>query len=159
MDENPVERKAVGLRLLFVALVIANVMLLAYQLFTPDPRATAAARIEELQINPGRIKLRDAASRGPGGHAVGGGKSNRGTLYRACLEWGPFSGPDVSRADSALARLTLPQPALQRPLSEIDGVKRFAYFVRDPDAATVAEIAELQRSFPGTEIKAGPCPM
>ena len=158
MDENPTERKAVRLRLIFVALVIANVMLLAYQLFTPDPRASAAARREELQINPGRIKLRDAASRGPGGQALGGGKSNRGNPYRACLEWGPLSGPDVSRADSALARLTLPQPALQRPLSEIEGVKRFAFFVRDPDASTVAEIAELQKTFPGTEIKAGPCP-
>jgi hypothetical protein len=158
LDENPTERNTVRLRLLFVALVIANVMILAYQVFTHDPRATAAARIEELQINPGRIKLRDAASRGPGAQAVGGGKSSRGNSYRACLEWGPFSGPDVSRADSALARLTLPHPALQRPLSEIDGVKRFAFFVRDPDAATVAEIAELQKTFPGTEIKAGPCP-
>ena len=158
MDENPTERKTVRLRLLFVALVIANVMLFAYQVFAPDPRATAAARIEELQINPGRIKLRDAASRGPGGQAVGGAKSSRASPYRACLEWGPFSGADVSRADSALARLTLAQPALQRPLSEIEGVRRFAFFVRDPDAATVAEIAELQKTFPGTEIKAGPCP-
>ena len=158
MEENRTERKAVRLRLTFVALVIANVMVVAYQVFTPDPRAAAASRIEELQINPGRIKLRDSASRGPGGQACGGAKSSRGTFYRACLEWGQFSGGDVSKADSALARLTLPQPALQRPLSEIGGVKRFAYFVREPDAAIVAQIAELQRTFPGTEIKAGPCP-
>ena len=130
-------------------------MLAAYQVFTPDPRATAAARIEELQINPGRMKLRDSASRGPGQTA---GKSGKGTYYRACLEWGPFTGADVSRADSALARLTLPQPALQRPLSEVGGAKRFTYFVREPDAAMVAEIAELAKTFPGTEIKAGPCP-
>ena len=157
MEANTTERKAVTLRLLLVALVIANVMVLAYQIFTPDPRATAASRIEELQINPGRIKLRDSASRGPG-NAAGAGKSSQGTFYRACLEWGPFTGADVSKADSALARLTLPQPALQRPLSDIGGVKRFAFFVREPDAAVVAEIAELQRTFPGTEIKAGPCP-
>ena len=158
MAENTTERKAVRLRLLVVALVIANVMLLAYQVFTPDPRATAASRIEELQINPGRIKLRDSASRGPGQAAGGGAKSSKGNFYRACLEWGPFTGADVSKADSALARLTLAQPALQRPLSEIGGVKRFAFFVREPDAAIVAEIAELQRTFQGTEIKAGPCP-
>lgn len=158
MEANTTERKAVRLRLLLIALVIANVMLLAYQVFAPDPRASAAARIEELQINPGRIKLRDSASRGLGSQATGGAKSSKGTFYRACLEWGPFTGPDVSKADSALARLTLPQPALQRPLSDIAGVKRFAYFVREPDAAIVAQIAELSRTFPATEIKAGPCP-
>ena len=157
MEENTIERKAVRLRLLFVALVIANLLVLAYQIFTPDPRATAASRIEELQINPGRIKLRDSASRGPG-QTAGGGKSGKETFYRACLEWGPFTDADVSKADSALARLTLPQPALQRPLSDVGGVKRFAFFVREPDAAIVAEIAELQRTFPATEIKAGPCP-
>jgi len=156
LEDNSTERKAVKLRLLLVALVIMNLMLVAYQVFTPDPRASAAARIEELQINPGRIKLRESASRGLGHSA--GGKSGKGTYYRACLEWAPFSGADVSKADSALARLSLPQPALQRPLSEVGGVKRFAYFVREPDAAVVAEIAELARTFPGTEIKAGPCP-
>jgi hypothetical protein len=157
LEENTTERKAVRLRLLFVALVIANVLVLAYQIFTPDPRATAASRIEELQINPGRIKLRDSASRGPG-QTAGAGKSSKGTLYRACLEWGPFTAAEVSKADSALARVTLPQPALQRPLSDVGGMKRFAFFVREPDAAIVAEIAELQQTFPGTEIKAGPCP-
>ena len=156
MEDNRFERKAVRLRLLLVALVIVNLMLAAYQVFTPDPRASAAARIEELQINPGRIKLRESASRGPGHSASG--KSGKGAFYRACLEWGPFTGGDVSKADSALARLTLPQPALQRPLSEVGGVKRVAFFVREPDAAIVAEIAELARTFPGTEIKAGPCP-
>ena len=158
MEENTTERKAVRLRLLLIALVIANVMVFAYHAFTPDPRATAAARIEELQINPGRIKLRDSASRGPGGQAAPGAKSGRGTFYRACLEWGPFTAADVSKADSALARLTLGHPALQRPLAEVGGVKRFAFFLREPDAAIVAEITELQRTFPGTEIKAGPCP-
>jgi hypothetical protein len=152
------ERKQVSLRLILVMLIVANIMFFAYTALTPDTRAQAGTRIEELQINPGRIKLRDAASRGPGGQAAGGAKSSRANPYRACLEWGPFSGADVSRADSALARLTLAQPALQRPLSEIEGVKRFAFFVRDPDAVTVAEIAELQKTFPGTEIKAGPCP-
>lgn len=158
MEANTTERKAVRTRLLLVALVIANAMLLAYQVFTPDPRAGAAARIEELQINPGRIKLRDSASRGPGSQAAAGAKSSRGQSYRACVEWGPFTGAEVSKADSALARITLTHPALQRPLADVAGVKRFAFFLRDPDAATVAEITELQRAFPGTEIKAGPCP-
>jgi hypothetical protein len=151
------EESRVRLRLLLAALVVANVLFFAYQLFVPDTRGAAASRIEELQINPGRIKLQGAATRGPGGQAASG-KGNKGALYRACLEWGPFSGADVAKADSALARLNLPQSPVQRPLSEVGGVKRFAYFVREPDAAMVARIAELQREFPGTEIKAGPCP-
>jgi len=150
------ERKG-NLRLLLVALVVANLLFLAYQLFAPDTRATAGVAVEELQINPGRIKLQGTATRGPGGQTASG-KGNKGALYRACLEWGPISGADVTKADSALARLMLPQTPVQRPLSEVDGVKRFAFFVREPDAAIVARIAELQREFPGTEIKAGPCP-
>jgi hypothetical protein len=134
-------------------LIVANIMFFAYTALTPDTRAQAGTRIEELQINPGRIKLMGTATRGPGSQA--GAKSDK---YRACVEWGPFSGADVAKADSALARLSLPRPPVQRPLSEAGGTKRFAFFVREPDAAIVAQIAELQRGFPGTEIKAGPCP-
>jgi hypothetical protein len=151
------EERRDNLRLALIALVVANLLFLAYQLFTPDTRASAGSRIEELQINPGRIKLQGAATRGPGGQTASG-KGNKGALYRACLEWGPFSGADVAKADSALARLSLPQTPIQRPLSDVGGVKRFAYFVREPDAGIVARIAELQREFAGTEIRAGPCP-
>lgn len=151
------ERRTVSVRLIFVALLVVNILFLAYWLLTPDTRSQAGARIEELQINPGRIRLQGTAIRGPDGK-VASSKGNKGSLYRACLEWGPFAGPDIAKADSALARLTLALPPVQRPLSEVDGVKRFAYFVREPDAAIVAQIADLQRAFPGTEIKAGPCP-
>ncbi|MGQ0749880.1 MAG: hypothetical protein ACT4PS_05035 [Betaproteobacteria bacterium] len=37
-------------------------------------------------------------------------------------------------------------------------LRQIAYFVREPDAATVARLAELQREFPGTQMKAVPCP-
>ena len=148
------EGRKVNLRMLMVTLVVANVMFFAYAALTPDTRSQAGSRIEELQINPGRIKLLGVATRGPGGQAPTKGK---GGAYRACLEWGPFAAADTGRAETALGRLTLPQPALQRPL-ESGGAKRFSYFVREPDAGIVAQIAELQRAFPGTEIKAGPCP-
>lgn len=150
------ERSNVSLRLILMMLIVANVMVFAYAALTADPGAEAGTRIEELQINPGRIRLLGSATRGPGGQA--GTSSGRSGYYRACLEWGPFSGADTGKADSALARLVLPQPPVQRPLSDAGGVKRYAYFVREPDAATVARIAELQRTFPGTAIKAGPCP-
>lgn len=150
------ERSSVSLRFVLVILIVANVMVFAYSALTPDTRAQAGTRIEELQINPGRIRLLGSATRGPGGQA--GTSSGRSGYYRACLEWGPFSGPDVGKAESALARLALPQPPVQRPSSDAGGVRGYAFFVREPEAAVVAQIAELQRMFPGTAIKAGPCP-
>jgi hypothetical protein len=37
-------------------------------------------------------------------------------------------------------------------------LKQVAFYVREPSEATVARITTLQRDFPGSEIKAGPCP-
>lgn len=37
-------------------------------------------------------------------------------------------------------------------------LKQVAFHVREPNAATVAKLTELQKEFPGTEMKAGPCP-
>lgn len=37
--------------------------------------------------------------------------------------------------------------------------RQLAYYVREPDAETVARLTELQRDFPATEIKAGSCPV
>ena len=150
------EQSSVRLRLTVIVLALANVMVFAYSALTPDTRAQAATRIEELQINPGRIRLLGSATRGPGAQA--GTSGGRSGYYRACLEWGPFSAQDLGKADSALARLALPQPPMQRSLPDADRAKRYAYFVREPEAPIVAQIAELQRAFPGTAIKAGPCP-
>ncbi|MDB5903990.1 MAG: hypothetical protein JWM26_2868 [Betaproteobacteria bacterium] len=142
------ERLKITAKTVVLALVALNVLFFVYARISLDNRAGAASRIEDLQINPGRITLLNAATRGPGGQAP---KS-------ACLEWGPFGAIDAGRAEVALGRLALPRPALQRTVGESAGAKRYAYYVREPDAGTVAQIAELQRSFTGTEIKAGPCP-
>ena len=149
------ETQNVRLRIAIIALAIANVLFFGYAVLSPDSSDQAGASIEELQINPGRIKLVGSATRGPGGQP--GTRVDKGG-YRACLDWGPFAAADIGRAESALGRLGLPQAPLQRPVSGTSGAKRFSYFVREPDAATVAQIAELQRAFPGSEIKAGPCP-
>jgi hypothetical protein len=37
-------------------------------------------------------------------------------------------------------------------------LKQVAFYVREPTEATVARVTALQRDFPGSEIKAGPCP-
>ena len=37
-------------------------------------------------------------------------------------------------------------------------LRQIAYFLREPSVALVARLAELQREFPGSEVKAAPCP-
>lgn len=39
-----------------------------------------------------------------------------------------------------------------------DFLKQVAFYVREPSEATVAELTLILQEFPGTEIKAGPCP-
>ncbi|HYC47505.1 MAG TPA: hypothetical protein VED01_18680 [Burkholderiales bacterium] len=141
-------------RLVLALLVAANALVFAYQLFTPDRQSDAGARIEELQINPGRIRIQGVATRGPGS----GTASARTGAYRACLEWGPFAAGDAAKAESALAKLALPQPPMQRSATNAGGARRYSFFVPDPDNDKAAKIAALQRTFPATEIKAGPCP-
>lgn len=38
-------------------------------------------------------------------------------------------------------------------------LKQVAFFVREPGETTVARLAIIQQEFPGTELKAGPCPV
>ena len=224
------ERRKVTLRFVLIALVAANVLLFAYSRFAFDSRASAS-RIEQLQINPERIKVMAAATRGPGGQQAQGADA---AAFRACLQWGPLVGPSLARAEAALAQLELAQPPVQRAVADAGGYwvyipplknradldqtlselralgvvdafvvqdpakwrnaislgifkteqaartfltgiqqrgvtsavaerrenffKSFAYFVREPDTATVAQFAQLQRAFPGTEIRAAACP-
>ena len=141
------ERRKVHLRLALIVLLIANVLVFTYIVSAPN-RSAAEVRIEDLQINPSRIKLLGTASRGPRASAD----------KAACLEWGPFRAGELERAQAALATLKLAQPPVQRSVGEAGGVRNLAYFVREPDANTVARITDLQRGFPGTVVRAGPCP-
>lgn len=38
-------------------------------------------------------------------------------------------------------------------------LKQVTFYLREPDAPTVARLTELQRDFPATEIRAAPCPV
>ena len=64
----------------------------------------------------------------------------------------------MAAADSALEKLALAHPVIRRAVPDAWGVERFTYIVREPDTATVERIAELQSTFPGTQINAGKCP-
>lgn len=134
---------------LVMMLLAANVLFFVYTRIIADERDRSALHLQALQINPGRIKLVSAGTRSAAGEMD---KS-------ACLEWGPLALSDVAQAEAALKMLLLPQAPLQRKLADANGVARVAYYVREPDAAIVGRIAELARTFPGTQIKAGPCPV
>ena len=142
------EKRKAMLRMVAIALLVLNVLFFVYGQFAGEDRAVAR-RIEQLQINPERIKIVAAATRGPGSAPADP------SAFRACLQWGPLAGTAVGRAEAALAELSLSQAPLQRRLQN----ERFAFLLREPDSATIARVAELQRAYPGTELRAVPCPL
>ncbi|MCW5606376.1 MAG: SPOR domain-containing protein [Burkholderiales bacterium] len=218
------------MRLLFFILLFANLAFFAYA-YMAEQQDDVDGRVQQLQINPD--KIRPVSSDDGAASALTPEKLGQ-VSPTACLEWGLFAGPDVARADAAIARLDLPPALVQRTLADTggywvymppqknraevdkkigelrafgvteffvvqdvpqwrnaislgifkseDGAKKFleslrekgvrsavvahrenflkqiAYFVREPDQQMVARLAELQREFPGSEIRAVACP-
>lgn len=216
------------MRLLLLLLALANLGFFAYHRYL-DETVDAAAQIAALQISPEKIRpvaveVSSVAAAAPVSVAP----------PAACIEWGAFGGPEVARADGALAALAMPSEMLQRRVSDIDGywvhmpafktkaevdrklgelkalgvtdfyvvqdagpwrnavslglfkseeaanaelerlrqrgvrsalvtrrekfLKQVSFFIREPSAATIARITELQREFPAAELKAVSCP-
>jgi len=140
------DRRRDSYRLLFLVLLAANVLVLAYVLWGRDEGRTAA-RIQELQMNAERIRIVDAAARGAR-------SAPPAAPSEACLEWGPFAAESVARAHAVLEQLAL----AQKPVLLQQDSSAASFFVREPDEATVARMAELRQAFPGTAIRAAPCP-
>jgi len=115
------------MRLLFLLLLIVNLGFFVYHQYLDEP-ADAAARIASLQVNPEKIRMIAA-----NGAALAA--ASNATPPATCVEWGVFSGPDVARADGALAALALPADVLQRRVVDIDG-----YWVHMPVMKTKAEL-------------------
>jgi cell division septation protein DedD len=237
------------MRLLFLLLVLANAVFYAYTFAVRQQDGTG--RIAVLQINPEKIRVVRATGSAPSQKPRPAAPAKTAAppassvpaktagpaaspAPAACLEWGLLAGPDVARADGAIARLDLPQVLVQRVVADVGGywvyippvkskaevdkkirelkalgvtdffavqdqsqwrnaislgifksedaarnflarmrgkgvrsavverrenfLKQIVYFVREPREATVAKLTELQREFPGTEIKAVACP-
>lgn len=224
-----------NMRLLFLILMLANAAFYAYSM-AAQQQGAADNQSALLQINAEKIRIISTAGVAapektkpavppPAAAVVAPG---------ACLEWGYFAGPEVARADAAIARLNLPQTLVQRVVADVGGywvymppqkskadtdrkirelkalgvtdffvvqdqtqwrnaislgifksedsatsflaalrdkgvrsaiverrenfLKQIMYYVREPGAEMVSKLAELQREFPGTEIKAMACP-
>lgn len=215
------------MRLLFLVLLLANVAFYAYGVAVRE-RDGAETQLPLLQINPEKIRVIRGGDKMP----VSGGEAR--TPAAACVEWAALAGPDVARADAALATLGIPPTMIERTVTDAGGywvylppaktkaqldrnigqltalgiteffvvqdatawrnaislgifkseeaarsfletlrakglqsaiaerrekfLKQIAYFVREPSDAAIARLAELQREFPGTRIRAVTCP-
>lgn len=221
------------MRTVFLLLVLINLAFPAYLLMARE-HGGADSQIPSLQISPEKIRV---IKTGDGAAAAGGqlpGARMATAAPAACVEWGTLAGPDVARADAALATLGLPEALVQRTVTDAGGywvylppvktksqldrsigqlsasgiteffvvqdatpwrnaislgifkseeaarsflealrakgvqsavagrrenfLRQVAYFVREPNEATIAKLAQLQREFPGTQIKAVTCP-
>src|SRR4026209_266264 len=109
------------MRTLFLLLVLVNLGFFAYARVARDSGATS--QISQLEVSPEKIKVLKAASKSgldrprsdKGGKA---GSQGAAAAPAACLEWGIFAGPDVARADAALARAALPQDRIKRTVTD-----------------------------------------
>jgi len=227
-------------RALFLLLILANLAYFAYSRVALEG-AGSGNQVSQLQINPDRIKLLKAAGGALPETPPTAAKSippaapkPAPAVPAACLEWGIFAGPNVARAEGALAQLELPAGQVERVVTDAGGywvhipplktkaevdrkarelrdlgvteflvvqdagqwrnaislgifrtdeaaqtflaklkqagvrsaiaarrenfLKQVAFYVREPDEATVARVTALQQEFPGSEVKAGPCP-
>jgi len=228
------------MRALFLLLILANVLFFTYA-HVVRVGTDSTDQISQLQINPDQVKLLKAADGAPQEVPLASSKAIPPAASRtapavpaACLEWGIFAGPNVARAEGALAQLELPAGQVERVVTDAGGywvyvpplktraevdrkarelrdlgvteffvvqdggqwrnaislgifrtdeaaltflaklkqqgvrsaivtrredfLKQVAFHVREPDQETVARVTALQQEFPGSEVKAGPCP-
>lgn len=101
------------MRTAFFLLVLANVALFAY-FWTGGGEAKGEAHIIAQQLNPEKIRLLASEQRG-----APASKPAPPKAAAACLEWGAFSGGDVTRAAQALEPLGLGEKLAQRRLEEV----------------------------------------
>ena len=76
--------------------------------------------------------------------------------WRNAISLGIFKSEDTARSMAAkLKDSGVPGVTLERRENML---KQVVYFLREPIPATIMRLAELQRDFPNTEVKAVPCP-
>jgi hypothetical protein len=76
--------------------------------------------------------------------------------WRNAISLGLFKNEDAAKAE--LERLRQHGVRSATIVRRERLLKQVVLFVREPDAATAARLAELQREFPATEVRAGTCP-
>lgn len=76
--------------------------------------------------------------------------------WRNAVSLGLFKNEEAARAELERLRQRGVRSAVIVRREKL--LKQVTFYLREPDAPTVARLTELQRDFPATEIKAGVCP-
>lgn len=236
------------MRAFFLLLVLVNLAYFAYA-HVALQGGGAEGRIPQLQVAAERVKLLKSMQQVPADKpqlpvkalppappktATAAPAKTATAAPAACLEWGNFAGPNVVKAEMALAQLKLAPEQVERAVIDAGGywvyipplknkseadrkvgelvalgvteffvvqdpgqwryaislgifrtdeaaqaylaklkqrkvrsaiaarrenfLKQVAFYVREPSEATVAWLTALQQEFPGSEMRAGPCP-
>jgi hypothetical protein len=135
------------MRTVVLLLLLANLTLFGYTLL--DSRGSGeAVRLKE-QVRPDKITIltpQQVAALGPGKLAA---------LADVCLEWGPLSDAERTRALGEVEGLQLGRLLTQR---RVEPRGPTFLVVRDPQQAVVARLKDLQSQYPGSDLKVGSCP-
>jgi hypothetical protein len=128
------------MRTVLLLLLLINLGFFAWHRFLGDNDG-AAAQIAALQISPQSIvpvAVETVSAVAPSSTFVPQSRAQGApspASPAACVEWGPFTGGEVARADGALATLTLPAGTTQRRVTEIDG-----YWVNIPPMKSKGDV-------------------
>lgn len=126
------------MRALFLLLVLANLVFLAYTQFARED-ADAGARIAQLELAPDKVKQIQSAVQAPPERPKAQGRAIPPAVPKpapaACLEWGLFAGPAVAKAEGALAQLELPAGRIERTVADSGG-----YWVYLPPQKAKADV-------------------
>jgi hypothetical protein len=76
--------------------------------------------------------------------------------WRNAVSLGLFKSEDAANAELERLRQRGVRSAVITRREKL--LKQVSYFVREPSAATIARLTELQRDYPGVELKAVSCP-
>jgi len=76
--------------------------------------------------------------------------------WRNAISLGIFRSDEAANVFLASLRQRGVRSAVVSRRSKL--LKQVMFYVRDPNEALVAKLAEIQRNYPGTAIKAAPCP-
>jgi hypothetical protein len=76
--------------------------------------------------------------------------------WRYAISLGIFRSDEAAQA--YLAKLKRQKVRSAIAARRENFLKQVAFYVREPDEATVARLTVIQQEFPDTELKAGPCP-
>ncbi|MDA8382900.1 MAG: SPOR domain-containing protein [Betaproteobacteria bacterium] len=122
---------------IFGCLVLANGAFFGFSRLSGEDQARPARR----SLNANRIVLLPAPPAGPAPATAP--TPPKAAPAVACLQWGPFSGPDVAKAQAVLATLRLAANA-----TPLQTARPIGYWVYLPPAASLAaaqgEVATLQ---------------